>query len=73
MKIRTRIATAVSVALATLFVSTPAFAHGDEEHSTFSSVGEPVHVIPILIVGIVLLVITLLTSTWVGNLFEKKD
>lgn len=72
MKIRTRIATAVSVALATLFVSTPALAH-DGGESMYSSAGHPVNVVAIIIIGLILLVVTLLVSTWVGNLFEKND
>lgn len=77
MKIRTRIATAVTVALATVLVGTPAFAsEGGERidtHAPFSAAGEPVNVVAISIVGIVLLAVVLLGSTAVGNLFEKKN
>lgn len=73
MKIRTRIATAVTVALASVFVAAPAFAHGgDTGESTFSSAGQPVDVVAISIVGVVLLAIVLIGSTLIGNLFEKK-
>ncbi len=75
MKIRTRIATAVTVALASVFVAAPAFASGGEQdnsHSMFSSAGHPVDVVAISIVGVVLLAIVLIGSTLVGNLFEKK-
>ncbi|MGO1539426.1 MAG: hypothetical protein ACTHW3_08650 [Leucobacter sp.] len=71
MKIRTRIATAVTAALASVFVAAPAFAH-DGEHS-FSSAGQPVDVVAISIVGVILLGIVLIGSTLIGNLFEKKD
>ncbi|GAA2845900.1 hypothetical protein FB468_0046 [Leucobacter komagatae] len=76
MKIRTRIATAASVALATVLVSAPAFASEGVEkvdtHAPFSAAGQPVDVVAISIVGIVLLGVILLTSTLVGNLFEKS-
>ncbi|MGJ0203938.1 hypothetical protein [Leucobacter sp. gxy201] len=72
MKIRTRIAAAVTVALASVFVAAPAFAHEGEEHSMFSSAGTPVDVVAISIVGVVLLAVVLIGSTLVGNLFEKK-
>ena len=71
MKIRTRIAAAVTTALMSVFVAVPAFAHGDEQHDNFSHAGEPLQVVPILIVGVVLLAVVLITSTLVGNLFEK--
>lgn len=74
MKIRTRIAAVVSVVLAALFVGTPALAHDGETHeSVFSSVGDPVNAIAIAVVGLILLVVVLLLSTWVGNLFEKDS
>ena len=76
MKIRTRIATAVTVALATVLVSAPAFASEGVEkidtHAQFSSAGQPVDVIAISIVGVVLLGVILLLSTLVGNLFAKN-
>lgn len=75
MKIRTRIATAASVAIATVLVSAPAFASEGVEkvdtHAPFSSAGQPVDIIAISIVGVVLLGIVLLSSTLLGNLFEK--
>lgn len=77
MKIRTRIAAAVTVALATVFIGAPAFAsEGVEKIDTlaqFSSAGEPVNVVAISIVGIVLLAVVLLGSTAIGNLFTKKN
>ncbi|MBL3698350.1 hypothetical protein [Leucobacter luti] len=74
MKIRTRIATAVTVALASVFVAAPAFASGgtDTGDSMFSSAGQPVDVVAISIVGVVLLAVILIGSTLIGNLFEKK-
>lgn len=74
MKIRTRIAAVVSAVLATLFVSTPALAHEGHAHeSMYSSAGEPVNAVAIIIIGLILLVVTLLLSTWIGNLFQKHD
>lgn len=77
MKIRTRIATAVTVALASVFVGAPAFAsEGVERIDTlaeFSSAGQPVDVVAISIVGVVLLGVVLIGSTLLGNLFEKKN
>lgn len=70
VKIRTRIATAVTVALASVFVAAPAFATTGEVE--FSSAGHPVDVVAISIVGVVLLAIVLIGSTLIGNLFEKK-
>jgi len=73
VKIRTRIAAAVTAALASVFVATPAFAHDGHEHeSMFSSAGQPVDVVAVSIVGVVLLAVVLIGSTLVGNLFEKK-
>lgn len=75
MKIRTRIATALTAALAMVFIGTPAFAADVEKIDTlaeFSSAGQPVDVVAISIVGIVLLAVVLVTSTLVGNLFNKK-
>lgn len=72
MKIRTRIATAVTVALASVFVATPAFAHVGPEANQFSSAGHPVDVVAISIVGVVILAVVLIGSTLIGNLFEKK-
>lgn len=75
MKIRTRIATAVTVALASVFVAAPAFASPglqDNSDSMFMSVGQPVDVVAISIVGVILLAVVLIGSTLAGNLFEKK-
>ena len=75
MKIRTRIATALTAALAMVFIGTPAFAAEGERIDTlapFSSAGQPVDVVAISIVGIVLLAVVLLLSTGIGNLLEKK-
>lgn len=78
MKTLTRITTAVVAAVASLFIAAPAFASGGEgdtvDHmAQFSSAGEPVNVVAILIVGAVLLVVVLGLAQIVGNLFEKKD
>ena len=72
MKIRTRIATAVTVGLASVFVAGPAFASDGTSQSMFSSAGHPVDVVAISIVGVILLAISLIGGTLVGNLFEKK-
>ena len=74
MKIRTRIATAVTVALASVFVAAPAFAHNGEDHakSIFDHSGGHVNVAAILITGAILLAIVLFLSVAIGNLFEKK-
>lgn len=74
MKIRTRITTAVAVALATVFVATPAFAHEGHDHgeTMLSAVGQPVDVVAISILGVILLAVVLIGSTLAGNLFNKK-
>ena len=74
MKIRTRIATAVTVALASVFLAAPAFASGggDTTSSELSSAGHPLDVVAISIVGVVLLLVVLVGSTLIGNLFVKK-
>ncbi|NLA65851.1 MAG: hypothetical protein GX862_08015 [Leucobacter sp.] len=76
MKIFARIATAVTAALASLFVAAPAFAHTEVEKfnpaDEFSAVGQPVDVVAILIVGAVLLVIVLVLAQVVGGLFDKS-
>lgn len=74
MKIRTRIAAAVTVALASVFIGAPAFAHdGHGAESMFSSAGQPVDVVAVSIVGVVILAVVLIGSTLIGNLFEKKQ
>lgn len=78
MKTLTRITAVVVAAVASLFIAAPAFASGGEgdaaDHmAQFSSAGEPVNVVAILIVGAVLLVVVLGLAQIVGNLFEKKD
>lgn len=73
MKIRTRILTAMTVAFATVFVATPAFAHDGHHHvSPFSSAGTPVDGVAIAIIMLILLALVLIGSTLIGNLFEKK-
>lgn len=74
MKIRTRIATAVTVALATVFVATPAFAHNGEDHgpSMFDHSGDPFSYVAIAVLMVILLAVVLLGSTWVGNMFERN-
>ncbi|HPT96132.1 MAG TPA: hypothetical protein PLB94_10370 [Microbacteriaceae bacterium] len=75
MKIFTRIAAVITAALVSFFVATPALAHEGEKHDVaaeFSSAGQPVDVVAILIVGAVLLFVVLLTAQLVGNLFEKS-
>lgn len=77
MKIFTRIATALTAAFVSLFIAAPAFAaegHGERVNSgdAFSSAGEPVNVMAILIVGAVLLVVVLALAAWLTDLTEKK-
>lgn len=74
MKIRTRIATAVTAAFASVFVAAPAFASAPvaDGANPYSSAGQPVDVVAISIVGVVILGIVLVGATLVGNLFEKK-
>lgn len=74
MKTRTRLAVAFTAVVASLFTAAPAFAHeGVVEHvNEFSSAGQPVDVVAISIVGLVLLAFVLVSSTLIGNLFEKK-
>ena len=75
MKTIARIATAVTAALASVFIAAPAFAHDGEAHdaaSMFSPAGAPLQVGAILIVGIVLLAIVLILSVLIGGAFEKK-
>lgn len=75
MKIRTRIATAVFLGIASVFGAMPAIASEGERHNpadAFSTAGEPVQVLAISIFGAVLLAIVLITSTALGSLFEKK-
>lgn len=76
MKIFTRIATAITAAVVSLFIAAPAFAsEGAEKYNPadeFSATGQPVDVVAILIVGAVLLAIVLLLSQLIGNLFEKS-
>lgn len=73
VKTRNRIATAVAVALASVFVASPAFAHaGHAADSMFSSAGQPVDAVAILIVGAVVLVAVLVLSGWIGSKFAAK-
>lgn len=79
MKIFSRIAAAITAALVSLFIASPALASGGEATvekfnpaDEFSAAGQPVDIVAILIVGAVLLTIVLLVSQSVGNLFEKS-
>lgn len=78
VKIRTRLAawaTALTAALASVFIAAPALAHEGETFNpadAFSTAGQPLNVLPILIVGVVLLAAVLITATLISNLFEKK-
>lgn len=75
MKTRTRITTAVAVALTSIFLSVPAFANEGgptfNPADEFSTAGQPLQVYAILIVGAVLLAIVLIGSTLIGKLFDK--
>lgn len=77
MKIFTRIAATITAALVSFFVATPALALEEVEKfnpaDQFSSAGQPVDTVAILIVGAILLAFVLLTAQMVGNLFEKSD
>lgn len=76
MKIRTRIAAAVTAVVATLFVATPAVAAEPQTHvgtAQYSTAGTPVDIVAIAIVMFVLLIVVIGASQLVGNLFEKKD
>ncbi len=80
MKIFTRIATAITAAFVSLFIASPAFAsaagEGVEKYNpadAFSTVGQPMNVVGILVTGAILLVVVLVLAQLVGNLFEKKN
>ncbi len=75
MKIFTRLAAAVSAALVSLFVVSPAFASEGEKvdyTEPFSSAGEPVNVAGILITGAVLLVVVLVLATLISNSIKSS-
>ncbi|MBC9943377.1 hypothetical protein ICL81_02375 [Leucobacter sp. cx-328] len=76
MKIFTRIATAVTAAIASVFIAAPAFASTEGEkidfHAMYSTAGNAHNMVAISIVMLVLLAVVLLASTGLGNLFEKK-
>lgn len=76
MKTIARIATAFTVALASVFVAAPAFAAETGERfnpaDEFSLAGEPLQVYAILICGAILLAVVLGTAQLLGNLFNKK-
>ena len=73
MKTRTRIATALSAVMATLFFATPAFAsEGNDADSMFSSVNHHMQVGHIITVGVILLIIVLALSIWLGSLFNDS-
>lgn len=74
MKFIAKTVTAIIAAVASIFVAAPAFA--EEPHvgiSQYSTAGGPADIVAITIVMVVLLVVILALSTWVGNLFEKKN
>ncbi|GAA2181145.1 hypothetical protein GCM10009847_21800 [Leucobacter tardus] len=78
MKTRTRIATAVTTALLSLFVAAPAFAaeggHGGNDlDSMFSRANDSFQYGAIFAVIIILAVIVIATSIVVGRLFDKQD
>lgn len=73
MKIRTRIITALTAAIASLFIATPALAH--EPHlgeSQYSVAGTPVDIVAISIVMVILVAVVLIGSALVGKLFDEK-
>ncbi len=79
MKTLSRLATTVTAALTaaflTLFVAAPAMASEEIEKynpaDEFSTVGQPLDVVAILVTGAIVLVIVLVLAQLVGNLFEK--
>ena len=77
MKIFTRIAATITAALVSFLVAAPAFASEEVEKfnpaDQFSSAGQPVDTVAILIVGAIILAVVLLTAQLVGNLFEKSS
>lgn len=73
MKIRTRIITAITTAIASVFVAAPALAH--EPHlgeSQYSVAGSPLDIVAISIVMVILLVVVLGGSVLIGKLFDAK-
>lgn len=74
MKFFTRAVTAITVAVVSLFVAAPAFAHEEVERfnpaDQFSAAGEPVNVVAILITGAIVLLIVLLATALISNLFK---
>jgi len=79
VKIFTRIVTAITAAVVSVFIATPAFAHEGEDAEKFnpleefSAAGEPVQMVPILITGAIVLFIVLITAQLLSGLFEKKS
>ena len=79
MKTFSRLATTVTAALTaaflTLFVAAPAMANEELEKynpaDEFSTAGQPLDVVAILVTGAILLVIVLVLAQLIGNLFEK--
>lgn len=73
MKIRTRIITAITAAIASVFIASPALAA--EPHlgeSQYSTAGTPVDIVAISIVMVILLAVVLIGSVLIGKLFNVK-
>lgn len=78
MKALTRIFATVVAAFVSLLVAAPALAATGHDEKVnfaeeFSSAGQPVNVVAILITGAVLLIIVLALSTWLGNMFKPAE
>lgn len=77
MNIFSRIAAVVTAAVISLVFATPALAASGEEKidfaAEFSSAGQPVNVVAILITGAVILVIVLLLAGWISNMFKPAE
>lgn len=74
MRVITRIASAIVVAIVSVFVATPALASGGgiDEDSMFNHAGDGVDYVAIGIVGVVLLAIVLIGSTLFGSMFDRR-
>lgn len=77
MNLFSRIAAIVTAAVISLVFATPALAETGEEKvdfaAEFSSAGQPVNVVAILITGAVLLVIVLALAGWISNAFKPAE
>jgi len=74
VKFFTRAAAAITAAFISLFIAVPAFAHEEVEKfnpaDEFSAAGQPVNTVAILITGAVVLIVVLLLTAWLSNMFK---